>query len=330
MNGIINIYKEPGFTSHDVVGKLRRILGQKRIGHTGTLDPAAEGVLPVCLGTATRICEFLTDQTKTYRAVLRLGVVTDTQDATGNILSRQKTEVSREQVQECLDSFQGVIRQVPPMYSARKVNGKRLYDLARKGMEVEREAREVTVWSIRALEWDLPCVTLSVTCSKGTYIRTLCHDIGQSLGCGGCMDALLRTRVGSFELENAVTLSQVEKAVEDGTLEKLVIPTDSVFIDLPELKIREDVWKRVQNGNPIPMSASSRRRDCEVEKTGSAGVQSGESPAWSGLENGPEQKEDRDRIMKYGCRVYGPDGTFAAVYIWDAKKRMLVPRKMFL
>ena len=229
MDGIINIYKERGFTSHDVVAKLRGVLRQKKIGHTGTLDPDAVGVLPVCLGKGTKICEFLSDEDKTYRAVLRLGVTTDTQDHTGKVLRERSVDVTEEQVREVIEEFEGKQMQLPPMYSALKVNGRKLYELAREGREVERKAREVYFYEIEILRIELPLVEMKVTCSKGTYIRTLCHDIGEKLGCGGCMQELTRTRVGTFYLEDSLTLAQVERLAREGTLEQEVVPVEEMF-----------------------------------------------------------------------------------------------------
>lgn len=185
MDGIINVYKEAGFTSFDVVAKLRGILKQKKIGHTGTLDPDAEGVLPVCLGKATKICEYLTEKDKTYQTVLHLGITTDTQDRSGNVLKEQNVEISAEELLTIIQGFAGKQQQIPPMYSALKVNGQKLCDLARKGIEVERKAREIEIFSIEVQKIDLPFVTMEVHMSKGTYIRTLCHDIGERAGCGG-------------------------------------------------------------------------------------------------------------------------------------------------
>lgn len=201
IHGIINVYKEKGFTSHDVVAKLRGIVGQKKIGHTGTLDPDATGVLPVCLGKATKLCDLLTDKDKTYEAVMLLGMTTDTQDITGRILEEKSTEtLTADKVREVIESFIGDYDQIPPMYSALKVNGKKLYELAREGKVVERKARPVKILDIRIIEMDLPRVRMEVSCSKGTYIRTLCHDIGEQLGCGGCMESLIRTRVSAFQI----------------------------------------------------------------------------------------------------------------------------------
>ena len=207
IHGIINVYKEKGFTSHDVVAKLRGIVGQKKIGHTGTLDPDATGVLPVCLGKATKLCDLLTDKNKTYEAVLLLGKTTDTQDITGEVLEEKSTEaLTEEKVREAIEGFIGDYEQIPPMYSALKVNGKKLYELAREGKVIERKARPVKILDIQILEIDLPKVRMEVSCSKGTYIRTLCHDIGEKLGCGGCMESLIRTRVSTFRIEDAKTL----------------------------------------------------------------------------------------------------------------------------
>ena len=211
IHGIINVYKEKGFTSHDVVAKLRGIVGQKKIGHTGTLDPDATGVLPMCLGKATKLCDLLTDKNKTYEAVLLLGKTTDTQDITGEVLEEKSTEaLTEEKVREAIEGFIGDYEQIPPMYSALKVNGKKLYELAREGKDIERKARPVKILDIQMLEIDLPKVRMEVSCSKGTYIRTLCHDIGEKLGCGGCMESLIRTRVSTFRIEDAKTLDEIE------------------------------------------------------------------------------------------------------------------------
>ena len=195
INGIVNIYKEKGYTSHDVVAVLRKVVGQKKIGHTGTLDPDATGVLPVCLGRATKVCELLTDHDKTYEALLLLGKTTDTQDISGEVLEeRNPGNLTEEEVRSCIESFIGEYDQIPPMYSALKVNGKKLYELAREGKTVERKSRRVQIHGIRILEMNLPHVRMEVDCSKGTYIRTLCHDIGEKLQVGGCMEELERTK----------------------------------------------------------------------------------------------------------------------------------------
>jgi len=223
INGVINIYKEPGFTSFDVVAKMRGILKMKKIGHTGTLDPAATGVLPVCVGKGTKLVEKLMDHDKVYKAVMLLGVTTDSQDMTGEILTENEVRVTEEQILSVISDFVGGYDQLPPMYSAKKVNGKKLVDLARKGVEVERQPRFVNIMAINVDSIDLPRVTMTVTCGKGTYIRTLCHDIGAKLRCGGAMESLLRTRVGDFHLEDAITLAELEKFRDEDRLEEVVI-----------------------------------------------------------------------------------------------------------
>ena len=250
-SGVINIYKEAGYTSHDVVAKLRGILKQKKIGHTGTLDPQAQGVLPVCLGKGTKLCDLLADHDKEYEAVLRLGITTDTQDMEGNVLQESSVQVSEEEVRTCILSFQGEQMQVPPMYSALKVNGKKLYELAREGKVVERKARPVTFHKIEVLWMELPKVKIRVQCSKGTYIRTLCNDVGEKLGCGGCMEELLRTRVERFALEDAVKLDEVQKAMEEGTVDSLIFPVDRIFDQYPTAKTTTQGDLLVHNGNRL-------------------------------------------------------------------------------
>ena len=252
ISGILNIYKEKGYTSHDVVAKLRGIVGQKKIGHTGTLDPDAEGVLPVCLGRATKVCGLLTDKDKTYEAVLLLGRTTDTQDVTGQILSERPLisdgrEITPETAKACVMSFEGEYDQVPPMYSALKVNGNR------EGKTVERKSRKVSIRRIRITEIDLPRIRMEVECSKGTYIRTLCHDIGEKLGCGGCMESLLRTRVGGFALADSRKLGEVEEWVRSGRLHEILIPADRVFDRMREVRTSEPYDRFVHNGSPVEL-----------------------------------------------------------------------------
>lgn len=256
MDGILNIYKEQGFTSHDVVAKLRGICKQKKIGHTGTLDPDAVGVLPVCLGKATKVCDLLTDKDKTYEAVLQLGVVTDTQDMSGEILSKQDVCVSRDEIEEAVMSFVGDYDQIPPMYSALKINGKKLYELAREGKVVERKARRITIHDIQiaAIDMEQKTVTMTVSCSKGTYIRTLCHDIGEKLGCGGVMATLKRTKVSSFMIEDSLILSEVEELVKAGKIEEHLVKVDSMFSNLTAVTVSKKYQKYVDNGNKIEIS----------------------------------------------------------------------------
>ncbi len=297
IHGIVIIHKEKGFTSHDVVAKLRGICGQKKIGHTGTLDPEATGVLPVCLGSGTRLCDMLTEKDKEYVAGLMLGVETDTQDLTGTVLSRHPVEVSQEQVREAVLSFQGSYRQVPPMYSALKVNGRKLYELAREGREVERRAREVQIEEIEILQMQLPAVRFRVVCSKGTYIRTLCADIGHRLGCGGAMESLLRTRVGKFSLKDALTLGQLQELKDQGRLPEAVAPVESVFEGCPVLHVRSDLERLLDNGNPLTV----------------------------------EQTAEKERYAPgRWVRVCRPDNRFAGIYAYDKNRDRYQPVKMFL
>ena len=293
----MNVYKERGFTSHDVVAKLRGILKQRKIGHTGTLDPEAEGVLPVCLGKATKVCDLLTGQAKTYRAVLRLGIETDTQDMTGTVLRECAVHVSEEAAVETVMGFQGTYEQIPPMYSALKVGGKKLYELARQGREVERKARPVTIHEISVSEVELPRLTVTVRCSKGTYIRTLCHDIGKKLGCGGCMESLVRTEVGSFRSEDALTLGQIEALRDEGRLKEALIPVDTLFSEYPAYRAEEGTERLLYNGNPMAPS--------KIRNT------------------------DGTRTEKGTIRLYDMHGQFMGIYAYDEKIRRFRPVKLF-
>ena len=309
INGIINVYKEKGYTSHDVVAKLRGILRQKKIGHTGTLDPEAEGVLPVCLGKATKVCGLLTEKDKVYEAVLLLGRTTDTQDITGTILEEKDAACSVEQVQAVLKMFEGAQTQIPPMYSALKVNGKKLCDLARAGIEVERKPREITVFSIQIKEIALPRVRMEIHCSKGTYIRTLCHDMGQALGCGGCMESLIRTKATGFELKDAVKLEEIEarvravrerapqKELDREDLQEFVKNTDWVFLQYPSASVNARFSKFLYNGNSL-------------------------KPEWLTEWN----KEYKQAVL----RLYDENQSFAGIYQWDEMRREVKPIRIFL
>lgn len=255
IDGVINVYKEAGFTSHDVVAKLRGILRQKKIGHTGTLDPEATGVLPVCLGKGTRLCDMLTDKKKTYETVLLLGISTDTQDTTGTVVKEREVTCSPEEAEAAARSFLGDQLQVPPMYSALKVNGKKLYELAREGIEVERKPRPVHFYEIEILNIELPRISLRVTCSKGTYIRTLCHDIGEMLGCGAAMEKLVRTRVERFSLENSHTLEEIASYAQREEVMQLVTSVEEMFAQLSSFTCPSSLDKLLLNGNPIDCKA---------------------------------------------------------------------------
>ena len=248
MNGIVIVDKPQGWTSQDVTARLRRVYATRRIGHGGTLDPMATGVLPVFVGRATRGVEFFEYAEKTYDTVLLLGRTTDTQDVTGTVLAEKTVRLSPADIENVLPRFRGDILQVPPMYSALKVNGKKLYELARKGQEVERQPRPITVFELTNLGFDGTRLSLRVKCSKGTYIRTLCQDIGEALGCGGCMEALRRVRAGEYGIEDAVPL---EKLLESETPEQYLRGLDTMFAHCPAVTLTANQEKRCRNGNPF-------------------------------------------------------------------------------
>ncbi len=311
-NGLINIYKEQGFTSNDVVAKLRGILKQKKIGHTGTLDPDAVGVLVVCLGTGTKLVEMLTDHDKEYIAVCRLGVVTDTQDMSGQILEETGVNVTREQLHEAVQAFVGDYDQIPPMFSAIKQNGKKLYELARKGIEVERKPRRVHIDAITVLEDEQlesdGIFTMEVKCSKGTYIRTLCNDIGARLGCGGAMQNLVRTRVGAFSIDTAIPLSKVEELRDNGSIEQYIESPEYIFRDLDAIHVRDSARALLENGN-------SFRHDNVINED-------------------PEEVQDKEfeeEMFADGneFRVYAEDDTFFGIYKYDGRTRQFKVDKFF-
>ena len=251
MNGIVIVDKPEGWTSQDVVSKLRGALHTKRIGHGGTLDPMATGVLPVFVGRATRAVEFFEHAEKTYVAKLRLGVTTDTEDITGTVLEEKIVAVTPEELENTLCAFRGEISQVPPMYSAIKINGQKLYDLARKGQEVERQSRKITIFRLECLDFSGDTATLLVHCSKGTYIRTLCKDIGAALGCGGCMAALRRVGAGTYTEADCVSLAELVKGENP---ERYLRPVESMFTQYPSVVLTENQEKRCRNGNSFSLS----------------------------------------------------------------------------
>ena len=252
MNGILLIDKPEGWTSSDVVAKLRGVLHEKRIGHSGTLDPMATGLLVLFVGRSTRAVEFAESHDKRYLAGLRLGLATDTQDITGNPVGGEPRQVSRAELEEVLPRFRGEIAQIPPMYSAIKVRGQKLYEIARRGGEVERKPRPVTIRTLEIAGEEGGDYLLDVRCSKGTYVRTLCHDIGQALGCGGCMSSLRRLAAGDFRLEDAHTLNEVIAAADEGRAETLLLPADSLFSEYSELRVSATEEKKIRCGNPLP------------------------------------------------------------------------------
>ena len=303
ISGILNVYKEEGYTSHDVVAKLRHILRQKKIGHTGTLDPAAVGVLPVCLGSATKVCDLLTDTDKEYRADMLLGVSTDTQDTTGTVVRTSPVNCPESRIMEAAASFEGAYEQIPPMYSALKVNGKKLCDLAREGKEVERRARTVHIYRIVIEKIDLPHVTIRVSCSKGTYIRTLCQDIGDRLGCGGCVAHLERLRAGRFISDESHTISQISEAFSEGKLDEWIITADSLFEEYPRA-VCAGSEKLLLNGNPL---------------------RAGQIRLLEGTQERADTKERPGKI-----RLYDENGRFTAIYRWSDERQLYIPEKMFI
>ncbi len=380
-HGMLTIYKEKGYTSSDAVARLRGILRMRKIGHTGTLDPDAEGVLPMCLGNATRICELIADREKEYLAVMRLGVLTDTQDMSGEIFSQvpedrireillkderiaggtedllgderiaggteellsdkpisgctqEEDRIVFEKILAAASSFTGEIEQIPPMYSAVKVNGKRLYDMARKGITVERKPRRITIYSLQIEEVNLPLVRLRVRCSKGTYIRTLCEDLGNALGVGAAMQSLLRTRVGQFTLDEALTLDEVERIAktEPEKLPGLIRPVDSFFADLPAAECTDEALRLLKNGNVLtvreirflkpdedplgsPSAGTVRQDDAGTGLPDDGGTGSSGSPA-SKSSGGEEARSSLPGIAprEQVIRMYDREGRFFGLY----------------
>lgn len=295
LNGIISIYKEKGYTSHDVVAKARGILRERRIGHTGTLDPEAEGVLPLCIGQATKVVPYLTDADKCYEAEVILGATTTTEDATGEIIEQTEVNVTKEQIEAVVASFVGTYHQIPPMYSAIKINGVRLYELARQGIVIDRPGRDITIYSCEIIEWiSKERFRIRVKCSKGTYIRTLCTDIGAKLGCGAHMGYLLRTEVGHYTLENSLTLKALDE--KKAEIEKYIHDLEYIFQDLPKLSIHTRAEKLLYNGNSL------------------------KEQALCGL---------KEEMKKDFVRVYDTKGEFIALYRWDAQKNCFQVERMF-
>ncbi len=294
-NGIINVYKEKGYTSSDAVAVMRGILQQRKAGHTGTLDPEAEGVLPICVGSGTRLCAELTDHDKEYVAVMRLGTETDTEDMTGKVICTHEVDITEESLRCVILSFKGKYDQIPPMYSAVKVNGKKLYELARKGREIERKPRQVEIKEIEILDTELPLVKMRIVCSKGTYIRTLCSDIGKKAGCGAAMQSLLRTRVGKFRIAEAHRLSEITDIVNNGRGADILISVERFYETLPEVCITDENRDRLINGN-------SFGNNCIADAANAAGSQ---------------------------ARIYNRDGFFYGIYVLR-EDGIWHPEKMFL
>ncbi len=292
-DGVLCIDKPAEHTSFDVIARMRGILKTRKLGHTGTLDPMATGVLPVLIGRATKACDILPNQDKAYEATFRLGITTDTQDMGGTVLETRPVLVGEEEVRQVIASFVGTQQQVPPMYSAVRVDGMRLYDLAREGREVDRPVREITVYSIQLLDMQLPDVTIALRCSKGSYVRTLCHDIGQRLGCGAALTSLRRTMAAGYTLADAVTLEQLTDIVAAGKVDDYIQPVDKIFGVLPSLTLSEKTSRMYQNGVKLD---------------------------WRRL---------RLEYTPQDIRVYGSDGSFLGISYLDQESGELRLRKLF-
>lgn len=301
INGVIVVRKEKGYTSNDVVQILRGILKQKKIGHTGTLDPDAEGVLPVCLGHATKLAELLTAQEKEYEAGMRLGLTTDTQDLSGTVTAQCDLIVTEQTLHDAAESFVGEYMQTPPMYSAVKIGGKRLYEIARKGKEIDRPARQVMIHSLEVSGFTYPDASLRVCCSKGTYIRTLCHDIGQKLGCGACMTTLVRTRSGKFSLDGAISLDEIKALVSEGKIMEHILSLEELLSEYPAVKVQSETAQRMlRNGNYL--TALELIPDAQKELPG-----------------------DGQLVRMYDC-----DGVLTALYRYRKSDRSFKAYKMFI
>jgi len=297
VDGILNINKPWGKTSFSIVAMVKRLSGERRVGHAGTLDPAATGVLPVCLGQGTRVTEFLVDATKTYRAQIELGVTTDTYDASGKITSQgDPSQISRRQLESALASFYGLIRQTPPMYSAVKYQGKPLYELARAGVNVDRKSRLTKIYHLELIDFKPPVVTIEVTCGKGTYIRSLAHDLGQSLGCGANLKSLVRLRCGLFDIRDAISVPQLEDAFRFGYWQRFVYPIDVGLLHWSAVVVNDETSQAIKNGQPWVISSD-------------------DSPAWASFDN--------------HCRVYTIDGSFLGVLHLNPERGQWQPEKVF-
>jgi tRNA pseudouridine55 synthase len=296
MDGILNINKPWGKTSFSIVSLVKRLSGEKRVGHAGTLDPAATGVLPICLGQGTRVVEFLVDEPKAYKAEIELGVATDTHDATGTVVSRgDPSKVTKEKLLAALESFRGLIEQTPPMYSAVKHGGKPLYQLARSGIKVPRKSRKRWVYRLELTDWQPPVVTIEVECGKGTYIRSLADDLGQLLGCGASLKSLTRLKCGIFTIEEAITIPQLEEGFRHGYWEQFLYPIDSVLSGWGAVVVDDAAAEAIKNGRPLAL----------------------------------EGAEMPDSVSGNRLRVYTRDGGFLAMLGFDEEKGRWQPEKVF-
>ena len=310
VSGILNLCKPIDCTSFDMVKKIRRLSGEKKVGHGGTLDPLASGVLPICLGRATRVSEFLADSSKTYRAVMKLGAATDTYDAEGTITEEHdSSHLTLEQVENSLGPYRGIILQEPPMYSALKHEGKRLYELAREGITIERPKRETAVHKLQILKWDPPFATIYVDCGRGTYVRSLAHDIGQDLGVGAHLTELVRLRTGPFDISESVTPEEFEEAAEAGNWQDLLFPMDFALTSMPAAVLDKRAERATINGQPIPISY------LDYDKISTAAAQ---------LSNA--YREPGELIL---CRAYSQEGRFLAVISAPTPRGPWSPKRVF-
>lgn len=294
MDGILNINKAKGMTSHDVVAKVRKLLQQKRVGHAGTLDPAASGVLPICIGMGTRVAEYLSESGKAYQAEITFGVVTDTYDAEGTIIrTANPANLTLTQIEEALPSFLGPQMQLPPRYSAIKIQGQAAYKRVRSGEEITLEPRPVTFYRLEIMAWHPPQLTLAVECSKGTYIRSLAYDLGERLGCGAYLSALIRTRSGPFQLSQSASLEQLAEVCAQGTIAEYVFPIDSALQQYPALQLDATTLEHVLHGNAFHS-------------------------------DGPDQQPSANL-----ARIYDSEGHLLAIAIWNAEQRIWQPKKVF-
>jgi tRNA pseudouridine55 synthase len=307
MDGILNINKPTGKTSFNIVAIVKRLSGEKRVGHAGTLDPAATGVLPVCLGQGTRVVEYLMDATKVYRAEVELGTATDTHDASGQVTQQGEISgINLDRLESVLDSFTGIIHQTPPMYSAVKYQGKPLYKLAREGITVERESRPVKIYDLQILDWQSPFVTLEIVCSKGTYIRSLAHDLGQLLGCGAHLKSLVRLRCGPFTLEDSISVPRLEEAFQYGYWQQYMCPIDSVLLHWAAMVVNDEESFNIINGRPVIQDDINNddKKSC--------------------LSPGINVEFDGNL-----CRAYALDGRFLGVLRFNTGKKHWQPEKVF-